>query len=78
MSRLHARTVRAYKIGEKLISIDLCWKGEHPEDDPDRFYDLYDEHGALLNEGHPWHDDGQGIPTAQEIAEMLSQIGDIS
>jgi hypothetical protein len=78
MPRLHTEIVATYEIKGKQIDVDLCWRGDDPEDDPDRFYDFYDSTGLCLNEGHPWHDDGQGIPTAQEVAEMLSQISDIS
>jgi hypothetical protein len=71
MSGIHSETVACYSVKGKRVDVDLCWKGKDPEDDPDRFYDLYDEHGICLNEGEPWHDDGSGTPTVDDVATFL-------
>ena len=77
MSKLHSKTVATYEIEGMRIDVDLCWKGDSPEDDPDRFYDFYDGAGSCLNEGHPWHDDDQGVPALEEVAEMILRLRDI-
>ena len=78
MSKLHRETVATYEIEGKHVDVDLCWEGDNAEDDPDRFYDFHDSTGLCLNEGHPWHDDDQGVPTKEEVAEMILLLSDIS
>ena len=74
MPKLHSEVVTKYKVGGRTVDIELCWQGKEPEDDNDRFYDLYDEHGVCLNEGSPWHDDGDGVPSYAEVKEMLDRL----
>ena len=71
MSKLHQEHVKTYFINKKRVELDLCWTGDKPEDDDDRFYDLYDADGRCLNEGSPFHDDGDGVPSQKVIAEYL-------
>ena len=71
MGKLHAATVVQYKVGDRTIDVELCWKGEVADLDKDRFYDFYDENGALLNEASPWHDDDNGVPSYTEVAEAF-------
>ena len=71
MGKLHTETVAQYKVGDRTIDVELCWQGKEPEQDKDRFYDFYDQNGALLNEGSPWHDDDEGVPSYTEVAEAF-------
>mgnify|MGYP003120416590 FL=1 len=71
MGKLHSETVASYMIDNREVDVVLCWQGKEPEDDPDRFYDVFDRYGACLNEGEPWHDDGRGHPTADDVATLL-------
>mgnify|MGYP003637994946 CR=1 FL=1 len=71
--KLHQETVATYTINEQRIDVDLCWKGDNPEQDGDKFYDLYDKEGTHLNEGDPWHDDGDGVPTIELITEYIKE-----
>jgi hypothetical protein len=63
MGKLHSETVASYVIDNREVDVVLCWQGKEPEDDPDR---------ACLNEGEPWHDDGRGHPTADDVATLLA------
>ena len=71
MGKLHSEVVAQYKIGARTIDVQLCWQGKEPEHDSDRFYDFYDERGTWLNEGSPWHDDGDGVPSYEEVAKAF-------
>ena len=71
MSKLHSEVVAKYKVNGHWFDVQLCWQGKEPEHDSDRFYDLYDEHGTFLNEGAPWHDDDNGVPSYAEIASVV-------
>ena len=71
VNKLHQEYVVTYTINGKKIAIDLCWQGDDPGLDKDRFYDFYDEDGNCLNLGEPWHDDGDGIPTEAEVLEVF-------
>tara|TARA_B100000131_G_scaffold45449_3_gene40649 strand:- start:835 stop:1071 length:237 start_codon:yes stop_codon:yes gene_type:complete len=71
MSKLHSETVASYVINNKQVDVVLCWQGKEPEADKDRFYDLYDNRGNCLNEGEPWHDDGEGVPSEIDVREGL-------
>tara|TARA_A100000172_G_scaffold11578_1_gene6160 strand:- start:129 stop:284 length:156 start_codon:yes stop_codon:yes gene_type:complete len=51
----------------------MCWSGGDPEHDTDRYYDIFDDTGRCINEGEPWHDDGLGIPTAEEIQTLVQR-----
>jgi len=45
------------------------------EDDPDRYYDMFCFHtGRLLNPGDPWHDNGDGVPSKEDIAILLAEF----
>lgn len=66
MSKLHNETVATYVVNNRKIDVVLCWQGKDPEADSDRFYDLY-ENGVCLNLGDPWHDDGEGVPSLEEV-----------
>ena len=72
---LHHETVATYTINGQRVDVDLCWEGKEPEQDSDRFYDLYDKDGNCLNEGNPLHDDGEGVPTIELITEYLNTPG---
>ena len=67
----HQDTVKTYKIQGRFVDVDLCWKGKSPANDPDKFYDFYDSTGKCLNEGTPWMDDGQGVPSAEEVEKWV-------
>ena len=70
--KLRSEHVVVYTIRGQRVAVDLNWQGEKPEDDADRFYDLYDaDTGRCLNEGTPFHDDGDGVPTEETITEFL-------
>lgn len=71
MAKLHQETVATYVLDGKRVDLDLCWKGDVPDLDKDRFYDLYDKDGNCLNEGSPWHDDDNGIPSEADVREGL-------
>ena len=72
-SSYHNEMVAKYFIDGKMISVHMCWSGDNPYSDPDRFYDLYDDGGLCLNEGEPWMDDGRGPPTFSEVKEMFGE-----
>ena len=75
---LHSKHVVVYKIRGQRVAVDLNWQGEKPEDDPDRFYDLYDaDTGDCLNQGDPWHDDDEGIPSIEDVTELLNSKGGV-
>ena len=68
---LQRETVATYYVDGQRVEIDLCWQGKEPEDDPHRFYDLYDaDTGEHLNEGEPWYPEGD-TPTSQMVSEFL-------
>lgn len=71
MGDSHTEISAVYTINNKQYQVVLCWQGKEPEDDSDRFYDVFDSNGICLNEGDPWHDDGAGIPTAEDVATLL-------
>ena len=70
MSKLRSEVVAQYRVGARTIDVQLCWQGKVADLDKDRFYDFYDEHGTCLNEGSPWHDDGDGVPSYEEVASV--------
>ena len=72
---LHTETVATYVIDGQHVEVDLCWQGKEPEQDADRFYDLFDADGVCLNEGSPFHDDGESVPTIETITEFLNPKG---
>ena len=69
--KLHSKVVTTYTIGGQAVDVQLCWKGENPLEDSDRFYDFYAKDGTFLNEGSVFHDDGDGIPTQDLVTEFL-------
>mgnify|MGYP003644920438 FL=1 len=71
-SRECSKTVRTYILDGQQIDVDLCWRGTDEEADVDRFYDIYDQEGTLLNCGEPWHDDGDGPPSQAEVARLIA------
>ena len=71
MAKLHQKTVARHAVNGRTIEVDLCWQGDNPEHDEQRFYDIYDSYGNCLNEGNPWHDDGLGAPTVEELTEAF-------
>ena len=71
---LHTKHVVTYDIDGQHVEIDLCWKGEVPEQDADRFYDLFDENGVCLNTDEPFYDDDEGVPTIETITEFINCI----
>ena len=76
--RLQTKTVATYAIAgmflyEAYIDVDLCWRGERPEDDQERYYDLYDKEGTWLSEAGPLHPLHGGVPTEAEVRLYLRQ-----
>ena len=67
------KRVASYQIDGQRVDVILCWSGDNPELDANRFYEFFNEAGKWLNEGEPWHDDGQGIPSASEIQSTLME-----
>jgi hypothetical protein len=67
------KTVAIREIDGKNYSVVMCWSGGDPEHDTDRYYDIFDDTGRCINEGEPWHDDGLGIPTAEEIQTLVQR-----
>lgn len=63
--------VARYTIDGRYYYVTMCWQGNEPTDDPDLFYDLYDEHGVCLNIGEPWHHDGRGLPTHDDVSALV-------
>ena len=72
MSNSHTETIARYLIDGQYYFVTVNWLGKTLADDPDHFYDILDSHGTCLNEGEPWHDDGQGRPTYEDVATLLS------
>ena len=71
MSKYHTEDVARYTIDGRHYYVTMCWEGKEPSEDPDSFYDIYNEHGACINIGEPWHNDGQGVPTHDDVVTML-------
>jgi hypothetical protein len=72
---LHSRTVATYYIFGERFHVELCWQGTNPDKDPDRFYEIYARSGAnsiCLTLGDPWHDDGSGVPTYEDVASYAT------
>ena len=72
MGNSHTETIARYLIDGQYYFVTVNWLGKTLADDPDHFYDIFDSHGTCLNEGEPWHDDGQGRPTYEDVATLLS------
>jgi hypothetical protein len=77
MGNYQAETVAQYTINGQEYYVTLYWQGKEPTNDPDSFYDVFDEYGICLNEGYPWHDDGQGIPTQDDVAVLVADQADL-
>tara|TARA_Y100000004_G_C8663133_1_gene306105 strand:+ start:38 stop:343 length:306 start_codon:yes stop_codon:yes gene_type:complete len=60
----------------RRVNVVLNWKfGIRAEDDPDRYYDMFCSHtGRLLNPGDPWHDNGDGVPSKEDVAVLLADF----
>ncbi len=60
----------------RRVNVVLNWKfGMRAEDDPDRYYDMFCFHtGRLLNPGDPWHDNGDGVPSKEDVAVLLEHF----
>tara|TARA_R100000322_G_scaffold141153_1_gene96869 strand:- start:954 stop:1169 length:216 start_codon:yes stop_codon:yes gene_type:complete len=71
MSNCHTETIARYLINGQYYFVTVNWQGKTLADDPNRFYDIFDSHGACLNEGEPWHDDGRGRPTYEDVETLL-------
>ena len=71
VSKLHSKTVASYVINNERVDVVLCWQGRKPEEDKDRFYDLYTSDGVCMNEGDPWYDNDEGIPSLEEVRDGL-------
>ena len=71
MNKLRSKIVAQYRVGARTIDVQLCWQGKDPKHDSDRFYDFYDERGVFLNGGSPWHDDGEGVPSREDVAKAF-------
>ncbi len=71
MSNCHTETIARYLIDGQYYFVTVNWEGKALVDDPAHFYDIFDSHGTCLNEGEPWHDDGSGTPTVDDVATLL-------
>jgi hypothetical protein len=71
MAKLHSERVAEYEIYGRKVDVYLCWQGDDPGEDRDRFYDLFDEEGFCLNEGTPWHDDDEGVPSKELVEDAF-------
>ena len=70
-------TVASYTIHDQTIDVVLCYEGDGSSDG-DMFYDIYNrDTGACLNLGEPWHDDGEGVPTAKEVSILVAPNPDL-
>ena len=71
MGNCHTETIAQYRINGRAYFVTLCWQGKEPEDDPDSFFDIFDEHGVCLNPGEPRHNNGQGVPTHDDVSALV-------
>ncbi len=60
--------VVTYIIDNLPLEVYKCYT--HAADDADVFYD-FEYQGNCLNLGEPWFDDGEGVPTKDEICEVF-------
>jgi hypothetical protein len=60
----------------RRVNVVLNWTfGMRAENDPDRYYDMFCSHtGRLLNPGDPWHDNGDGVPSKEDVAVLLAEF----
>ena len=65
---MHQQLVATYIIENAEVQVIQC--SPNGTADEDVFYDLYHA-GQCINLGEPWYDDGQGIPTKEEICEVF-------
>jgi hypothetical protein len=72
---MNRETVARYNVDNRTIKVDLCWEGNDVNADTNRFYDIYGEGGECLNLGDPWHDDGQGVPTLEDVKCLVGGEG---
>lgn len=71
MSRVRNEKVASYVINKTRVDVIMCWSGADPSADSDCFYDLYTQNGKCLNEGTPWFDDGDGVPSKEDILDVF-------
>ena len=72
--KLQSKVVAQHTVEGDKYDVQLCWQGDRPEDDSDRYYDIYNERGEHLNSGHPWHENEEGVPTREDIVWLLRSI----
>ena len=65
---MHQQIVATYIIKEAKLEVVKCYPDG--TDDECAFYDLY-RAGQCINLGEPWYDDGEGIPSREEICEVF-------
>jgi len=69
---MHQQIIATYIINSRELQVVKCYP--HGTDDryinADAFYDLYLD-GQCINLGEPWHDDGEGAPSKEEICEVF-------
>jgi len=70
-SSFHNECIAKYWVGGRFVFVHKCWSGDNAADDEDLFYDLFDSAGMCLNEGEPWHDDGDGPPTWDDVSDCF-------
>tara|TARA_Y100000401_G_C8277545_1_gene201647 strand:- start:576 stop:758 length:183 start_codon:yes stop_codon:yes gene_type:complete len=58
------KTVAVYNIKGKEVEVVECGS------EPDLYYDVYVD-GLHLNAGEPWHENGEGVPSSNEIEGVL-------
>ncbi len=60
--------VATYIINSSPLEVYKCFT--HSGNDAEAFYDL-EYQGRCINLGEPWFDDGEGIPSKEEICEVF-------
>jgi len=73
MGNCHTETIARYLIDGQYYFVTVNWEGKALADDPDSFFDIFDQHGACLNLGEPWHNDGQGRPTYEDVSALVNK-----
>ncbi len=70
----HQATVQSIETPSGRVDAVLCWHGKEPEDDRSRYLDLYDQAGACITEGEPWHFEGGVVASRAELRQFLSTL----
>ena len=60
--------VATYIVENLPLEVYKCFT--HSGNDAEAFYD-FEYQGRCINLGEPWFDDGEGIPSKEEICEVF-------